>query len=211
MSALEFAVILRRRWYFLALATLFTLLGLWMVHTRPVRYQGCEGMFLSGAPWAGNVYLDSNLSLAMVTGMVTQTMTSQPMQRRFEAVHVTDYQVTQTNTGEVRFPAYDEPTLQVCATSATAQGTAAAIRQVTSKLRSVLYQMQAAQHVPAGSFITAVQLTRPLPAPITGRPSLAYIGVLLIGVVGAVPLTVWSDRLLAGLLPSPKGVKNGFR
>ena len=147
-------------------------------------------------PSGGNVYLDDNPSLAVVTGMVTQTMMSQPMQQRIQARGVTDYAVTQTNTGEIRFPTYTQPTMQVCATSATPQGTLSAVQLVTADIRSVLHQMQAAQHVPADSFITAVQLTPAVPVPIIGRPSLAYLGVLLIGAIGAVPLALWSDPWL---------------
>jgi hypothetical protein len=201
MSAFEFAAALRRRWYVIAVAGLFTLIGIWAVHTRPISYQGCEGLYLSGAPWVGNVYLDGNASLAMVTGMVTQTMMSQPIQQGIQARGVTDYEVTQTNSGEVRFPNYSQSTLEVCATSGSPQGTLSAVQLVTAGIRSVLYQMQAAQHVPADSFITTIQLTPAVPGPITGRPTLAYLGVLLIGAVGAVPLALWSDRRLRYLDP----------
>ncbi len=194
MSALEFAATLRRRWYVIAVAGLFTLVGIWAVHARPISYQGCEGLYLSGAPWVGNVYLDGNPALAMVTGMVTQTVMSQPTQQRIQAMGVTDYAVTETNTGEIRFPSYSQSTMQVCATSATPQGTVSAVQLVTVDIRAVLYQMQAIQHVPADSLIAASQLTPAVPEPITGRPSLAYLGVLLIGAVGAVPLALWSDR-----------------
>jgi hypothetical protein len=194
MSAFEFAAALRRRWYVIAVAGLFTLIGIWAVHTRPISYQGCEGLYLSGAPWVGNVYLDGNPSLAMVTGMVAQTMMSQPTQQGIQARGVTDYAVTQTDTGEVRFPSYSQSTMQVCATSATPQGTVSAVQLVTADIRAVLHQMQAAQHVPADSFITAIQLTPAVPGPITGRPSLAYLGVLLLGAIAAVPLALWSDR-----------------
>jgi hypothetical protein len=196
MSASEFAAVLRRRWYVLAVAGMFTLVGMWAVHARPIAYQGCENLYLSGVPWFGNPYVDSNPSLAMVTGMVTQTMMSQPMRQRIQAGGVTDYAVTQTNTGEIRFPSYKQPTAQVCADSATPQSVLSAVRLVTADLRSVLHEMQAAQHASADSFITAIQLTPAVPVPNTGRPSLAFLGVLLIGAIAAVPLVLWSDPLL---------------
>ena len=102
MSAFEFAAVLRRRWYVLALAGLFTLVGMWAVHVRPISYQGCEGLYFSGTPWVENVYLDGNPSLAVVAGMVTETMMSQPMQQRIRARSNADYAVAQTNTGEIR-------------------------------------------------------------------------------------------------------------
>jgi hypothetical protein len=196
MSALEFAATLRRRWYILAVACLFTLVGMWAVHVRPISYEGCENLYLSGTPWFGNVYLDQNPSLATVTGMVTQTMMSQPMRQRIQARGVTDYTVTQTNTGEIRFPSYKQPTAQVCVTSTTPQGILSAVGLVTIDLRSVLHQMQAAEHVPTNSFITATQVTPAVPVPVIGRPSLAYLGVLLIGAIAAVPLALWGDPLL---------------
>lgn len=196
MSAFEFAAALRRRWYVLAMAILFTLAGIWAVHARPISYQGCEGLYVSGSNWDWNVYLDGNPSLAMVTGMVTQTMMSQPMQQNLQARGVAGYVVTQTNTGEVRFPSYSQPTMQVCVTSVTSQGTVSAAHLVTAEIRSVLYQMQAAQHASAGSFIRIIPLAAAVPTPTIGRPSLAYLGVLLIGAVGSVPLALWSDRWL---------------
>ena len=61
----------------------------------------------------GNVYLDSNVSLAMMTGMVTQTMMSQPMRQKIlSAGSVASYTVAQTDTGDIRFPSYTQPTLQ---------------------------------------------------------------------------------------------------
>jgi len=196
MSVFEFVAALRRQWYVLALAGLLTLIGMWSIHARPISYQGCEDLYVTGANWSWNVYLNGNPSMAMVTGMMTQAMMSQPMQQRIQARGVTDYAVTQTNTGEIRFPSYTQPTMQVCATSATPQGTLSAVQLVTADIRSTLYQMQAAQHVSADSFITVIQLTPAVPVPITGRASLAYLGILLIGAIGAVPLALWSDRRL---------------
>jgi hypothetical protein len=199
MSAREFAAALRRRWYVLALAGLFTLVGMLAVHERPVSYQGCEGLFFASADPGGNVYLENYPSLTTVTGMVTQTMMSLPMQQRMQASGVTDYAVTQTNTGEIRFPNYTQPTMQVCATSATPQGTVSAAQLVTVSIRSVLHQMQVAQNVPTDSFITAVQITPAVSVPIIGHSHLAYLGVLLIGAVAAVPLALWSDPLFGYL------------
>jgi hypothetical protein len=195
MSALEFAAALRRRWYVLALAGLFTLVAILAVRERPISYQGCEELYFAAASTGGNAYLEDYPSLAIVTGMVTQTMMSQPVQQQMQASGVTDYTVTETNTGEIRFPNYTQPTMQVCATSATPVGMDSAAQLVTAHIRSVLRQMQAAQHAPAASFITAVQLSPAIPLPIVGRSHLAYLGVLLIGAVVAIPLTLWSDPL----------------
>jgi hypothetical protein len=210
MSALEFAAALRRRWYVLALAGLFTLIGMLAIHVRPISYQACEGLYFGAASPGGNVYLEDPESLAVVTGMVTQAMMSQPMKQRMQASGITDYAVTQTNSGEIRFPFYTLPTMQVCVTSATPQGTISAAQFVTADLRSILMQMQAAQHAPVKSFITAVQLTPAVPAPIIGRPHLAYFGVLLIGAVAAVPLALWSDPLFRYLERRRRATWRGY-
>ena len=210
MSAREFVAVLRRRWYVLALAGLFTLVGMWTVHARPVSYQGCEEIYFAAASTGGNAFLEDYPSLAEVTGMVTQTMMSQPIQRQMQAKGVTDYAVTQTNTGDVQFPNYTQPTMQVCTTSATPQSTVSAAQLVTTGIRSVLYQMQAAQHAQADSFITAAQLTPAIPVPIIGHPSLAYLGALLIGAVAAVPLVLWSDPLLTYLRGRRDAALSGY-
>jgi hypothetical protein len=196
MSAPELATVLRRRWYVLALAGLLTLLGAFAVHMRPLSYQGCENLYLSGTPSVDNVYFNNNQSLPIMTGIVTQAMMSQPMQQRIHAGGITDYAVTQTNTGEIRFPSYDQPTLQVCATSATPDGTLSGVQLITTDIRSVLYEMQATQHASADSFIRVIQLTGAVPVPIIGQPSLAYLGVLLIGGITAVSLALWSHPFL---------------
>lgn len=195
MSATEFAGTLRRRWYVLAMAGLFTMIGMWAFHARPISYQGCGSLYLAAADPGGNVYLQNILQPAVVTGMVTQTMMSQQIQQRMHAEGVTNYTVAQTNSGELRFPVYTQPTMEVCVTSATSQGIASAVRLVNAGVSSVLDQMQASQHVPADSYITADQVTPAVPVPITGRPSLAYLGILLIGAVSSVSLALWSDHL----------------
>ena len=197
MSALEFVATLRRRWYVLALVGVCTIAGVWAVHKRPITYQACEGLYVSGPPTHGNVYLDNNVSLAMTTGMVTQTMMSQPMRQKILSTgSVASYTVAQTNTGDIRFPAYTQPSLQVCTTSASQQSVLSAIQLVTTDLRAVLRQMQITQHVPPESSITAASVAPAAPDPIFGRPSLAYLGVLLIGAVSGVALSLWSDSLL---------------
>ena len=196
MSAVEFAATLRRRWYVLALVGLCTLVAVFAVHKRSIVYVACQGFYVSGSALDGNVYLDSNPSLPMVTGMVTQTVMSQPVQQKIHAAGVTDYDVTQTNTGEIRFPAYTEPTLQVCASAATPQSVLAATRLVSADVHAELRQMQVAQHADPNSFLKIVSLFPAAPVPILGHNTLAYVGVLLFGAVAGIALTLWSDPWL---------------
>jgi hypothetical protein len=205
MSAFEFAATLRRRWYVLALVGLCTVIAVFAVHKRSIVYEACQGFYVSApsSQWEGtafqigNTYLVGNPSLPMVTGMVTQTIMSQPMQQELRSAGVTDYAVTQTNTGEVRFPAYTEPTLQVCASSGSPRGVLAATQLVTTDLRAELRQMQAEQHVRSDSFISFVTLFPAIPAPVLGHTKVAYLCVMLFGAIGGVALTLWSDSFLA--------------
>jgi hypothetical protein len=199
MTALDCLATLRRRWYVLALIGLCTVIGTWAVHQRSITWEACEGLYLSGPPAAANVYLNSDPSLAMTTGMVTQTMSSSAMQDKLSAAGATAaYSVTQTNTGEVRFPAYAQPTLQICANSTDPSATTRTISLATTEFRAVLHTMQSERHVPAKSYVVASILSPAQAAPITGKPTQAYLGVFLMGLISAVACTLWSDPLIAG-------------
>ena len=199
MSAPELLAILPRRWYILVLLALCTTAAVWAVREHPIPYYGCEGLIVSapGSAWKTNP--GAYGALANVTGMITQTAISQPMQQRNLTRGVTGYTVAQTNTGDARSPQYTEPTLQVCDTSSSPRGVLRATGLVTGDLRGVLRQMQIDHHAGKDSFITIIQLTRTVPAPIVGRPTDAYLGVLFIGAVSGVALTLWSDPLLTRL------------
>jgi len=200
MSALEFIATLRRRWYVLALVGLCTVAAVYAVHKRPIAYTACQGLYLSGPPLLNNVYLDPNASLAMVTGMVTQNVMSQPVQQELRSAGAADYDVEQTNDGDIRSPVYDLPTMQVCANSSSSQGVLAATRLVNANLRAELSDMQTAQHIKNVKHVSMIKITSifpALPAPILGHSTLAYIGVLLFGTVSGVALTLWSDPWLA--------------
>lgn len=199
MTAHECLTTLRRRWYVLALVMLCMIGGLWTVNRRPITYQGCDGLYLATPqlPLGTNTYAEISPSLAMATGMVVQTMTSQPMRQKLQSQGlVTDYEVTETNTGEIRFPAYTQPTVQICSSSRDPRLVISTTEIVTVQFQAVLRQMQASQDVPPKSSITATVLSQAIPLPILGRPSQAYIGVVLLGIVGGVALTLWSDPLL---------------
>jgi hypothetical protein len=204
MSAREFLAILSRRWYVLVLAGLCTIAAVWAVRDRPIPYYGCENLEVSAPGSAWKTDPGAYGSLAAVTGMITQTAISPPTQQRNLARGVTGYTVAQTNTsGDPRNPQYTEPTLQVCATSSSPFGVLRATELVTGDLSAVLRQMQIEQHVGKDSSITIVQLTRTVPAPIVGRPKLAYLSVLFIGAVSGIALTLWADPLLARLPRKP--------
>ena len=201
MSASECAATLRRRWLVLALAGLFTVLALLAVYRRPIAYQGCQGLYLATVrqPLNWNVYLNGNSSWAVVAGMITQTMTSQPMEQQIRSEGVPGYTVSQTNTGEIRFPSYTQPTLQVCASLASPQAVLSATQEVTADLRAALRRMQVKQGEREDSLITAFTLSPAVPAPVRGEPRQAYVGVVLIGALSGVALALKSNPLLSRL------------
>jgi hypothetical protein len=106
------------------------------------------------------------------------------------------YNVLMTNTGDVRFPSFNSPTLHICASSTSPQAVVATTAAAGQKFRSILQTMQAARNAPAKSQITIVNLAQAVPRPIMGRPAQAYFGIVLIGVLAAFALTFWSDPLL---------------
>lgn len=195
MTAADWIAALRRRWYVLALMLLCTLAGVFAVRHRAVTYEECEGLYLSGAPALSNVYLNQNPSLAMVTGVVTTTMKSPAMEEKLQSSGLmADYTVIQTNTGEIRQPSWNLPTLQICVTSRNPQATLQALPKVTSQFRAVLRDMQVAQHARPGSLVVANTISPPAVTAIIGKPSQAYIGVLLIGLIGGISVAVWTDQ-----------------
>jgi hypothetical protein len=202
MTAHECLMKLRRRWYVLALVILCTLGGLWGIKARSITYQGCYALYLAAPPLSHftNSYTDNNPSLAMTTAMVTNTLTSQPMRQKLQSDGAAnDYQVLQTNTGSVQFPTYTQSTLQVCSSSSSPEAVLKTTRVVTQELRIVLHQMQAKLHVPTRSFITAVTLSKTFPLPVLGRSLQAYFGVVLLGLISGLALSLWSDPLLSRL------------
>jgi hypothetical protein len=208
VTADECLVRLRRRWYVLALVMLCAMSGVWAIHDRPIAYQGCNSLYVAAPRLSSNAntYTYISPSLAMATGMVTQTMMSQPMQQKLQLEGATaGYEVMETNTGDIEFPAYTRPTVQICSSSSAPQAVLRTTALVTKNFRTVLYQMQAAQHVPSKSFITTITLARTIPLPVLGRPSQADVGMLLVGLISGVALTLWSDSLL--MLRNHRGAK----
>lgn len=201
MTVQECRKTLRKRWYVVAFAALCTLVGIYAVHARSLDYQGCDALVLAPPPQPllGNeVYLNINPSVAMVTQMVTVTMMSAPMESKLRAEGLlSDYQVTQTNSsGDIRFPSYTQPTLTICASSEQSAAVVRTVDVVTDEFRSTLYQMQARQHARPSSFIKASTLYSLAPLPAIGRPTQAYLGVLLIGIISGLALTFWFDPFL---------------
>jgi hypothetical protein len=104
--------------------------------------------------------------------------------------------VLMTNTGESRFPSYTSPTLHICVSSASKQAVLGTNAAASQKFITLLADMQIARHVPVKSRITVTRLAAAAPFAIVGRPSQAYFGVVLGGLLAAVALALWSDPVL---------------
>ena len=199
MTAREWAATLGRRWYVMIGVLLCTVGVLFAVHGRSITYRGCDQLFLGAPPlpYNKNVLTGQNASVAMVSGMVTEEMNSAQMRQQIAAAgYPTFYNMLMTNTGESRFPSYTSPTLHICVSSTSRQAVLGTNAVASQKFITQLAAMQIARHVQVKSRITVTRLAQAVPEPIVGRPSQAYFGVLLAGLLAAVALALWSDPVL---------------
>jgi hypothetical protein len=139
---------------------------LFAVQGRSITYRGCDQLFLGAPPlpWNKNVLTGSNASVAMTTGMVSETLNSEQVRNQIAAAgYPTYYNVLMTNTGESRFPSYTSPTLHICVSSASKQAVLGTNAVASQKFITLLADMQIARHVPVKSRITVTRLA--------GRPA----------------------------------------
>jgi hypothetical protein len=143
------------------------------------------------------VLTGQNASVPMVSGMVTEEMNSQQVRQQIAAAgYPTFYNMLMTNTGESRFPSYTSPTLHICVSSTSQQAVLGTNAIASQKFITLLADLQASHNVPVKSRITVTRLAQAVPEAIVGRPSQAYFGVVLMGVLLAVALALWSDPVL---------------
>ena len=199
MTPRQLMATLRRRWYVLAIAALCTLVGMGAVHKRTIAYQACSALFVTAPTTnqAPNVYTNLQDSLDVTTGMVTRAVMSSTVQAQLRSVGLTaPYDAEMTNTGSNENPAYGEPTLQICASSADPALAMRTTDGATRQFQTILHDRQAAEGAGPNSMISVSVIAPPAAEPILGRPSQALVGVALLGIVGGLALTLWSDPLL---------------
>lgn len=199
MTPRETIATLRRRWYVLAVIALCTLVGVMAVHKRPIMYMECDVLFVNPPPTHlnANVLLNETDSLDATTGIVTRAVMSSAVQDQLRSAGLTaSYDAEMTNTGTNETPSFSEPSLQICSNSTNAVMALRTTNGVTGQFLAILHDRQTAQGVRPTKMITADVVGSPSVQPIYGRPSQAYIGVGLIGIVSGVALTLWSDPLL---------------
>jgi hypothetical protein len=200
MTAREMIAVLRRRWYVLAAAGLCTIVGAAAVHKRPIMFQACNALFVTAPSTHANpnAYTNENTSLVATAGVATRAVMSSQVQQAIRSRGLTgSYDAEMTNTGSNENPAFGEPTLQICSTSPDPAMAISTTNGATKQFQQILFQRQAAQHVAPESMITVALVAEPAALPILGHPSQAYLGVGLLGLVGGVALTLWSDPFLS--------------
>lgn len=202
MTAREFVARLRRRWYVLVIFAFCTMGAVWAVHQRPISYLACDDLFVT-APTTKvnpNVYTNEAGSLDTMTGLVTRAVMSQAAQDRVRSKGLTaGYDAEMTNTGSNENPLYGEPSLQICSTSTDPVMAIRTMNGATRQFQMILYQRQAAQHVTSGLLMRVEVVASPAAVPIDGRPSQAYLGVAIMGLVSGVAVALWTDPLLERL------------
>jgi hypothetical protein len=191
----EYLAMLLRRWLVLAMAGMCTLVGLALVHDRVISYEGCSTVVLKPpAAEEPNVLVNMNPSVAVTTGIAVARISSPAMQAKLASMGVPPgYQITQQNTGTPEVPAYAEPLLQICQDALTPQAVDESIVKITAVFRTTLVQLQESEHVRSEAQVTAEVVVPVSALPITGRPSQAYLGVLLIGLCGGLAAARWTD------------------
>jgi hypothetical protein len=198
MSARELVAAIRRRWYVLAVLLLCTVAAVLAVHKRPISYVTCNALFVTqpSVHVNPNIYTDESGSLDTMTGLVTRALMSSAEQQQLRSAGFGAYDAEMTNTGSNENPAYGEPSLQICSTSTDPDLAVRTVAAASERYQAIMRQRQAEQQVPAKLRIGVTVIASPYAAPIKGRPSQAYLGVMLFGLVAAVPVTLWSDPVL---------------
>jgi hypothetical protein len=189
---------LRRRWVVLAMAGVCTLAALGFVHDRVISYTGCNTVVLQPPAVAvPNVLVNLNPSVAVVTAIAVAKISSPAMQEKLASMGVPPgYQITQENTGTPEVPAYAEPLLQICQDAVTPQAVIESITKIMAVFRTTLVQLQESEQVGPRLRVTASVVVPASALPVTGRPSQAYLAVLLIGLCGGLAAARWADPWL---------------
>jgi hypothetical protein len=199
MTAREWLAVLRRRWMVMAAVFLVTLAGVGLVHKRPIVYEDCASVAATAplSKVSPNVYSNTKQSLIEVTGIVTTELASDQMQQQLQAEGLTaPYTAQVHNTGPSETPSYSEPLADLCTSTYDPALALRTVQTLIVQFGVILRDRQMAIHVPKASFATETVIAPPSNQAVTGRPSQAYIGVLLFGVIAAIALAVWSDPFL---------------
>jgi hypothetical protein len=199
MTVWEWLGALQRRWPVLVVGLLCTMCAVYLVHKRPVSWQACGSVIISAptTPTSPNAYNDPQASLVAATGLITLTLQSPQIQQQIRATGATgNYQAVVHNTGTTETVAYSEPEMDVCATSLDPEMAVQTTNAVVAEFHSLLHAGQVEAHVPPKYYLSETVLAAPGSVPEAGRPTQAYLGVGIFGLVATATCAVWTDRYL---------------
>lgn len=200
MSARELVVVVRRRWYVLAMVLLCTVVSAYVVHKRQISYEACDVLFVTAPPTHlnPNIYTNEAGSLDTMTGLVTRALMSSATQQQVRSAGVVGtYDAEMTNTGSNENPLFGEPSLQICSTATAPDMALRTTGAATRQYQAILRERQLEQNVPSKLLIGVSIVASPFAQPLYGRPSQALLGVGLIGLIAGFAVTLWSDPVLA--------------
>ena len=199
MTVWEWLAAVRRRWPVVVIGLLCTLVAVYLVHKRPIVYQSC-GSVTVGAPKtkaSPNIYYSQQGSLVDATGLITAEVMSPQVQQKLSAEGFTaSYQAQVLNTGTSETPAYSVPEMDLCTSSYSSELSAGTAGAVIGEFRGLLRAREVASHVPPRYFLTDTEIAVPVAAPVTGRPSQAYLGVGVMGLIITAASALWADQFL---------------
>jgi hypothetical protein len=195
----EWVTAILRRWPVLVVGLLCTVCAVWAVHKRPISYQSCGSVLVSGPTSSNgaNVYGNPQASLIVATGLITTELQSPTVRQRLVADGVAgNYQAQMHNTGTSETPAYGEPEMDVCATARDPETSLRTSHAVLAEFGALLRAREVAAHVAPKYFLTSSILAYPDAVSLTGRSSQAYFGVGLIGLIATLASALWIDLYL---------------
>lgn len=214
MTLWEWLEAMRRRGAVVAAGLLCTVAAVWVVHSSPVSYVSCGSVIVSApsSPTNANHYNDPQPSLIATGGFITiQLQSPEVINQIRESGATATYQAQMHNTGTSETPQYSEPETDVCAYSVNAAMSLRTANAVITKFKNLLRAVEVDAHVPPAAFINCSVLA-PLGAlPEQGRPSQAYLGVGVFGLLATASVALWTDQFLRGRRKERRQAKAALR
>lgn len=190
---------LARRWPILLVGIICTAFAVLLVHKRPIAYQACGDVAVAQPRTASfpNIYDNPDSPAITTTDEIAQLLMSDQIQQMLDARGLTaTYQAQLVNLGNGQGPIYTEPLASVCASSYDSELSLRTADAVITEFGALLHDRQVAAHAASASFLTPVVIVKAALAPVTGRPSQAYLGVAALGLTGTAACALWTDQLL---------------
>jgi hypothetical protein len=191
--------VLRRRRLVVIAVLLLTSVVMAMVYERPIAYQACGSITLLPPPlgYQPNVYGNSLPPLVVTSEVVTDQVNSHQVQQRLAAQGLTaSYDAEVLNTGTMANPTYTEPLVNVCSFAydpvLPLKTTDAVMKTFSDRLRF----LQVEAHVIRAGRITDQVIAPASSVAILGHSKVAVLGVGVAGLIAAIALAMWSDRIL---------------